>query len=222
MRRHRTRRKLARWVLTIRAPLGWSAPSGPLTIRAVLEAERELLASCLTNPTLHAELAGWLTPTDFSRPDHAATWAAFNTLAQAGTPLDYVTAAWQCQRPNPDHNSPGLSADQLATMARHTPGPPGPAVATVAHASLLRHTDAAHDHVQAITHNHAADTLTVVSTAEKAYREVGEHARRLSSTIPSRISAALNPTNPPSGHSPHWSTPPPPRPPDQPEHRRTR
>ena len=41
-------------------------------------------------------------------------------------------------------------------------------------------------------------------------------------TVPS--TAALNPTNPPSGQSPHWSTPPP-RPPDQPhqpEHRRTR
>src|SRR5206468_3160795 len=32
--------------------------SGPLTIRAVLEAERELLASSLANPALHAGLAG--------------------------------------------------------------------------------------------------------------------------------------------------------------------
>jgi DnaB-like helicase N terminal domain len=129
----------------------------------VLEAERELLASCLTNPAVHAELAGWLTPTDFSRPEHAATWAAFNALAQAGTPIDYVTLAWQCQRHNPDHNSPGLSADQLATMGHHPPGSPGPAVATVTHASLLRHTDAAHDHVQAIAEDRSADALTVVS-----------------------------------------------------------
>jgi replicative DNA helicase len=185
-------------------------PSGPLTIRAVLEAERELLASCLTNPTLHAELARWLTPTDFSRPDHAATWAAFNALAQAGTPVDYVTAAWQCQRHNPDHNSPGLSPDQLATMARHTPGSPGPAMATVAHASLLRHTDAAHQQVQAVAKDRAADALTVVSTAEKAYRDVGEHARRLSGTPVSRISAALNPTSPPPGRrQPDWPPPPP-------------
>ena len=156
-----------------------------------------------------------MTPTDFSRPEHAATWAALNTLVQAGTPIDYVTAAWQCQRHNPDHNSPGLSPDQLATMARHTPGSPGPAVATVAHASLLRHTDAAREHVHAIAQNHAADTLTVVSAAEKAYRDVGEHARRLSgTTAANRISAALNPTNPP-----------PTRPPDEPlqrEHRRAR
>lgn len=186
------------------------APSGPLTIRAVLEAERELLASCLTHPALHAELARWLTPSDFSRPDHAATWAAFNALAQAGIPIDYVTAAWQCQRHNPDHNSPGLSPDQLATMARHTPGSPGGAVATVAHASLLRHTDAAHEHVQAIAQDHAADALTVVSAAEKAYREVGEHARRLSGTTAvSPISAALNPTNAPSGRrQPDWPTTP--------------
>jgi hypothetical protein len=196
-------------------------PSGPLTIRAVLEAERELFASCLTNPALHAALAGWLTPTDFSRPEHAATWAAFNALAQAGTPIDYVTIAWQCQRHNPDHHSSGLSPDQLATMARHTPGSPDSAVATVAHASLLRHTDAARDQVQAIAQNHAADTLTVVSAAEKAYRDVGEHARRLSGTTPSRISAELNPTNPPSGPSPHWSTPPPDEP-LQREHHRTR
>jgi DnaB helicase-like protein len=101
-------------------------PSGPLTIRVVIEAERELLTSCLTNPGLHAELAGWLTPTDFSRPEHAATWAALNALAQAGTPIDYVTLAWQCQRHNPDHNSLGLSADQLATMARHPPAPQTP------------------------------------------------------------------------------------------------
>jgi replicative DNA helicase len=199
--------------------------SGPLTIRAVIEAERELLASCLTNPALTAELAGWLTPQDFSRPEHAATWSAIKFLAQAGTPIDYVTLAWECQRHNPDYNSPGLSADQLATMARHTPGSPGPAVATVAHAALLRHTDAARDHIQAIAHNHAADALTVVSTAEKAYRDVGEHARRLSGTAPSRISAALNPPNLPSRHSPHWSTAPPTRPPDEPlqrEHRRAR
>jgi replicative DNA helicase len=192
------------------------APSGPLTIRAVLEAERELLTSCLTNPALHAELAGWLTPTDFSRPEHAATWAAFNALAQAGTPIDYVTLAWQCQRHNPDYNSLGLSADQLATMARHPPGSPGAAVATVAHAALLRHTDAARQQVQAIAEDRAADALTVVSAAEKAYRAVGEHARRLYGTTPSPISTALNPTNPPSGRSPHWSTPPPTRPPDEP------
>lgn len=65
----------------------WPGPhSGPLTIRAVLEAEREILASCLTNPALRAELAGWLTPQDFSRPEHAATWSAINALVQAGTP----------------------------------------------------------------------------------------------------------------------------------------
>ena len=167
-------------------------------------------------------MTSWLTPQDFSRPEHAATWSALNALAQAGTPIDYVTLAWQCQRHNPDHNSPGLSPDQLATMARHIPGSPGAAVATVAHASLLRHTDAARDHVQAIAQNHAADTLTVVSAAEKAYRDVGDHARRLSGTIAvSRISAALNPTNAPSGQSPHWSTPPPDQP-HQREHRRAR
>jgi hypothetical protein len=114
-----------------------------------------------------------------------------------------------------------LSGDQLATMARHPPGSPGAAVAIVAHASLLRHTDAARDQVQAIAQNHAADALTVVSAAEKAYRAVGEHARRLSGTTPSPITAALNPTNPPSGQSPRWSTPPPTRPPDEPL-RRTR
>jgi hypothetical protein len=30
-------------------------PSGPLTIRAVIEAERKILASCLTKPGLHTE-----------------------------------------------------------------------------------------------------------------------------------------------------------------------
>jgi len=192
--------------------------SGPLTIRAVLEAEREILASCLTNPALHAELARWLTPTDFSRPDHAATWAAFNTLAQAETPIDYITLAWQCQRHNPDHNSPGLPADQLATMARHTPGSPDSAVATVAHASLLRHTDAAHQQVQAIAQDRAADALTVVSTAEKAYRNVGVHALRLSGTIPSRISAALDSSRPEA--QPRWAPPPPDIP--RPDQRRSR
>lgn len=196
-------------------------PSGPLTIRAVLEAERELLASCLTNPALTAQLTSWLTPQDFSRPEHAATWSAINALSQAGTPIDYVTLAWQCQRHNPDHNSPGLSADQLATMARHTPGSPGPAVATVAHASLLRHTDTAREQVKAIAGDHAADALTVVSAAEKAYRNVGEHARRLSGTTPSRISAALNPNPLPDCGQPHWPTPPPDQP-QQREHRRTR
>jgi replicative DNA helicase len=196
-------------------------PSGPLTIRAVIEAERELLASCLTNPALTAKLAGWLTPQDFSRPDHAATWSAINALAKAGIPIDYVTLAWECQRHNPDHNSPGLSADQLATMARHTAGSPGPAIATVAHAALLRHTDAAHEQIQAIADDHAADALTVVSTAEKAYREVGEHARRLSGTTTSRISAALNPNPLADRGQSHWLTPPPNQP-QQREHRRAR
>lgn len=195
-------------------------PSGPLTVRAVLEAECEVVASCLTNPAIYAELAGWLTPQDFSRPEHAATWAAFNALARAGTPIDYITVAWQCQRHNPDHNSLGLSADQLATMARHPPGSPDPAVATVAHASLLRHTDAAHQQVQAIAKDRAADALTVVSAAEKAYRDVGEHARRLSGTPVSRISAALNPTGTPLGRrQPDWPTTPVHDPPQQQGHR---
>jgi hypothetical protein len=83
-------------------------------------------------------------------------------------------------------------------------------VATVAHATPLRHTDAAHDHVQAIIEDRAANALTVVSAAEKAYREVGEHARRLSGTAISRVSAALNPTTSP-GLLPTRPPDPPPR-----------
>jgi replicative DNA helicase len=170
----------------------------------VLEAERELLASCLTNPAVYAEFAGWLTPQDFSRPEHAATWAAIDSLAQTGAPIDYVTLAWQCQRHNPDYNSPGLSPDQLATMARHPPGFSAPAVATVAHAALLRHTDAAHEQIQSVAQDRTTDALTVVSTAEKAYRDVGQHARRLfGTTMVSRISAALDSSRP--GAQPNWA-----------------
>ncbi|MGH7743677.1 MAG: DnaB-like helicase N-terminal domain-containing protein, partial [Candidatus Dormibacteria bacterium] len=200
-------------------------PAPPLTTRAVIEAEREVLTACLTDPTTRAALLGWLTPEDFCRPEHAATWAAYSALTKAGTPIDYVTLAWECERHHHDHDSPGLPADQLATMARHTPGLPGPAVRTVAHASLLRHTEAAREHVAAIADDRAADALTVVSAAEKAYREVGEHARRLSGTTAvSRASAALNPTTP---HEPptRWPHPPPARPPDkppQPDHSRGR
>lgn len=161
------------------------------------------------------------TAQDFSRPEHAATWAAYGALTQAGTPVDYVTLAWECERHNPDHDSQGLPADQLAAMARHSPGLPGPAVATVAHSSLLRHTEAAREQVQVIAEDRAADALTVVSAAEEAYREVGEHARRLSGTTTavSRASAALNPTTTPSGPPTRWPNPPPTRPPDQPPQR---
>jgi replicative DNA helicase len=186
-------------------------PGPPLSTRAVIEAEREVLASCLTDPAVRAELLGWLTPGDFSRPEHAATWAAFGALTKAGTPIDYVTLAWECERHNPDHDSPGLPPDQLVTMAAHTPEMPAPAVHTVAHASLLRHTDAAHHQVQAISEDPAADALTVVSAAEKVYGQVGEHARRLSGTTPavSRASAALDPTGTPPTTSLPWATTPP-------------
>jgi replicative DNA helicase len=200
-------------------------PGPPMSTRAVIEAEREVLASCLSDPAVRAELLGWLTPEDFSRPEHAATWAAFGALTEAATPLDYVTLAWECERHNPDHDSPGLSPEQLVTMAAHIPGMPGPAVHTVAHASLLRHTDAARHAVQAISEDRAADALTVVSAAEKAYQQVGEHARRLSGTSAvSRASAALDPTNTPPRTSPPWVSTPPTRPPEEPQrdHRRGR
>jgi hypothetical protein len=104
-------------------------------------------------------------------------------------------------------------------MARHTPGLPGPAVRTVAHASLLRHTDTAREHVAAIADDRTADALTVVSAAADAYRDVEHHARRLSGTTAvSRANAALNPTTPPGSRRPHWTAPPP-RPPDQPPQR---
>jgi replicative DNA helicase len=201
----------------------------PLTTRAVIEAEREVLTACLTDPSTRAALLGWLTPEDFCRPEHAATWAAYATLTKAGTPIDYVTLAWQCERHHPDYDSPGLPADQLTTMARHTPALPGPAVRTIAHASLLRHTDTTREHVQAIANDRTTDALTVVSAAADAYREVEHHARRLSGTTTavSRASAALNPTHTPPGIPPHRSTPPPtrippPDPPPQRDHQRGR
>lgn len=195
-------------------------PAPPLTTRMVIEAEREVLAAALTDPTVRAELLGWLLPEDFRQPDHAATWAAFTTLAEAGTPIDYVTVAWECERDNPTYFSKGLPADQLATMAQHPAGIPGAAVATVAHAALIRHTDAARAHVTAIAADAATDALTVVSTAADAYREVGDHARRLTGTTTavSRASAALNPTTPPDT-SPRWPTAVPTRPPDEAPHR---
>lgn len=201
-------------------------PVPPLTTRAVIEAEREILATCLTDPTTRADLLGWLTPQDFSRPEHAATWAAFGALDQTGTPIDYVTVAWECERHNPNYDSAGLPPDQLATMAQQTSGWPGPAVDTVAHASLLRHTEAAGQQVQAIAEDPTADALTVVSVAQDAYREVGEHARRLTGTTSavSRASAALDSTHTPPGIQPSWTTPPPTGPPDEPhrDHRRGR
>jgi replicative DNA helicase len=191
----------------------WPGPPGsPLSTRVVIEAEREVLTACLTHPTVRAELLEWLSPGDFSRPEHAATWAAFNTLTEAGTPLDYVTLAWECERHHPDYDSPGLPPDQLATMAAHTPGIPAPAVRTLAHASLIRHTDAAREQVQVLSEDRAADALTVVSAAEKAYQQVADHARRLSSTTTSavrRASAALDSTGTPPGTPPRWPTPPP-------------
>jgi replicative DNA helicase len=213
------------------AGIGSGPPAPPLTTRAVIEAEREVLTACLTDPATRAALLGWLTPEDFCRPEHAATWAAYATLTKAGTPIDYVTLAWECERHHPDYDSPGLPADQLATMARHTPGLPGPAVRTVAHASLLRHTDTAREHVQAIANDHTTDALTVVSAAADAYRDVEHHARRLSGTTTavSRASAALNPTTNETtpGIPPHRSTPPPtrippPDPPPQRDHQRGR
>jgi hypothetical protein len=206
-------------------------PAPPLTTRAVIEAEREVLTACLTDPTTRAALLGWLTPEDFCRPEHAATWAAYSALTKAGTPIDYVTLAWECERHNPDYDSRGLQADQLTTMARHIPGLPGPAVHTIAHASLLRHTDAAREQVAAIADDRSSDALTVVSAAADAYREVEHHARRLTgrtTTAVSRASAALHPTSndtPPGSRQPHWTAPPPTRPPDQPpqpDHQRGR
>ncbi|MGH3431110.1 MAG: DnaB-like helicase N-terminal domain-containing protein [Mycobacteriales bacterium] len=213
-------------------------PAPPLDTRVISEAEREVLASCLTDPAVRVELLGCLTPDDFSHPRHAATWAAFGALADAGTPIDYVTVAWECQRHNPDYDSPGLPADQLFTMTRRTLDAARDqvqaiaeditsgtssmvssvegvcreagvhpsrltgattAVRTIAHASLLRHTDAALNQVQAIAEDGASGTLTVVSTAERAYREAGFHASRLTgaTTAVRRASAALAVTNTP-------------------------
>jgi hypothetical protein len=55
-------------------------------------------------------------------------------------------------------------------------------VRTIAHASLLRHTDAAREQVAAIAEDRTADALTVVSAAADAYRKVEHHARRLTGT----------------------------------------
>jgi hypothetical protein len=55
-------------------------------------------------------------------------------------------------------------------MAAHTPRGAGPAVRTVAHASLLRHTHTAREQVQALADDHTTDALTVVSAATDAYR----------------------------------------------------
>lgn len=204
----------------------WPGPPGsPLSTRVVIEAEREVLTACLTNPTVRAELLEWLSPGDFSRPEHAATWAAFSALTEAGTPIDYVTLAWECERHHPDYDSPGLPPDQLATMAAHTPGISGPAVRTVAHASLLRHTDAAREQVQVLSEDRAADALTVVSAAEKAYQQVADHARRLSSTTTSavrRARAALEGIDTSPGAPPRWPTPPPPTESPQRDHWRGR
>lgn len=202
-------------------------PLPPLTTRAILDAEREVLATCLlTGPSLRAKLLGWLRPDDFSRPEHAATWAAFGALAQARTPIDYVTVAWECERHNLDYDSPGLPADQLATMAAHTPGLPARATYTVAHASLLRHTDTARHQVQALAEDRVVDAPTMVSAAQQAYREVEEHARRLTGTTTavSRASATLTSPGAPSGIPPPSPTPPPARAPDDPpqrDHRRS-
>ena len=77
-------------------------------------------------------------------------------------------------------------------------------MATVAHAALLRHTDAAREQIQAITEDRAADALTVVSAAEKAYWDVGERARRLSGTTTvSRINAVLHSPLRDSNHPGH-------------------
>ncbi len=94
-------------------------------------------------------------------------------------------------------------------MAQHTPGLPGPAVATVAHASLLRHTEAARHQVQAILAEDR-DALTVVSAAD-AYREAGDHARRLTGTTTavSRASAALDSPGTPPAIPPPSPAPPP-------------
>jgi replicative DNA helicase len=194
-------------------------PTAPLTTRVVIEAEREVLTGCLANPVLREQLLGWLTPGDFSRPEHAATWAAVGALTKAGTPVDYVTLAWECQRHHPGYDSPGLRADQLTTMAHHPLTTPDAAVRTVAHASLLRHTDLAQQHIQALAQGQT-DALALVSGATQAYHDVQDHARRLSGTTPapSRIIAALNPTTPPEHPQQHpWPTPPPP-----PDHHRGR
>ncbi|MGH3869875.1 MAG: DnaB-like helicase N-terminal domain-containing protein [Pseudonocardiaceae bacterium] len=159
-------------------------------------------------------------PGDFRQPDHAATWAAFGALAEAGTPIDYVTLAWECERDNPTYVSKGLPADELATMAQHTPSSPAPAVATVAHASLLRHTDAARQQVQTILAEDR-DALTLVSAAADAYRDVGDHAHRLTGTTTtvSRASAALTPPATPPGIPSPSAAPPPARPLEEPPRR---
>jgi hypothetical protein len=96
---------------------------------------------------------------------------------------------------------------------------------------MLRRTDAAREQVQGIADDRTTDALTVVSAAADAYREVEHHTRRLTgrtTTAVSRASAALNPTSndtPPGSRQPHWTAPPPTRPPDQPpqpDHQRGR
>jgi replicative DNA helicase len=202
------------------AGIALDLPTTPLTTRVVIEAEREVLTGCLTNPVLREQLLGWLTPGDFSRPEHAATWAAVGALTKAGTPLDYVTLAWECQRHHPSYDSPGLRADQLTTMAHHPPTTPDAAVRTVAHASLLRHTHLAQQHIQTLAQSQT-DALALVSGATQAYHDVQDHARRLAGTTPapSRIIAALNPTTTPRHPHHPWSTPPPQQPPPTDHHR---
>lgn len=75
------------------------SPAYPDTSPTVdIEAERGLLGSILTDPTVWDEVAERLRPQDFAYPQHAAVWAAMVSCDVSGRPLDAVNIAAALER----------------------------------------------------------------------------------------------------------------------------
>lgn len=56
-----------------------------------LAAEQAVIGAALLAPTLMADLAATLAPTDFGRPAHAVLWESMCAMHAAGTPTDPIT-----------------------------------------------------------------------------------------------------------------------------------
>lgn len=139
-----------------------------------------------------------LRPTDFTRPEAAATWLALTSLDAAGEPVDFVLLAARLHRygSHPDYG-PGIAPAQLATLSRRGDIAAGHhALTAVTHAALVH----AAAQAQQLFATAAADPRRtsdqLLRTARGALERLGAARRRLDDqTGPRPAAVPARPTN---------------------------
>jgi replicative DNA helicase len=152
-------------------------------------AEYTLIGACLTQPPLRELAQSQLTAEDFSLPEVASTWDAIAALTARRDPIDFVLVGYEVERYPVSQEWPA----QLAKLARNSDLVNGRhALATVAHAALLRASEQATLTLRGLGADRSRPAGEVLTEAQQVVRAVEQTQRRLnpSEPAPATLSAA--------------------------------